>query len=307
VIDQTPVAELGLRDLGSAEAAARPAQSYWSQSWERLRANQIGIWAGGLILLLTVFALLAPVLAHFITHYTAAQQDLHDTFAAPNPQHWLGSDELGRDTLTRLLYGAQVSLGVGFLTVSLSLTIGATVGLVAGFNGGWIDDGLMRAVDVILAVPAIFLFILMSILFKPNAITLALIVASVGWGTVARLVRGEVLSVKERDFMLATRSIGARASRLILRHLLPNVLPVMIVFASLSVGQIILIEAALDFLGLGITPPTPSWGNMLSNSQTYFFHSVWLVSFPGLAIFVTVLATNVFGNALRDAFDPRLR
>ena len=196
---------------------------------------------------------------------------------------------------------------MAFLTVAMSLCVGTTVGMVAGYYGGWTDDVLMRLVDTVLAIPAIFLFILMSILFRPNAFTLAAIVASVGWGSVARLVRGEVLSVKQRDFILATRSIGARDARLMVRHLLPNVLPVLIVAASLGVGQIILIEAALDFLGLGIQPPTPSWGNMLTNAQSYFFRSGFLVAFPGLTIFVTVLASNIFGNAVRDAFDPRLK
>src|SRR5262249_16690510 len=161
-------------------------------------------------------------------------------------------------------------------------TVGASVGLIAGYYGRLVDETLMRVVDVILAIPAIFLLILMAILFKPNALTLALIIAFIGWGAVARLVRGEVLSIKNGDFMVATKSIGARDARLVLRHLLPNVLPVMIVFGSLNVGQIILIEAALDYLGLGITPPTPSWGNMLTNAQTYFFHSWYLVAFPGL-------------------------
>jgi peptide/nickel transport system permease protein len=196
---------------------------------------------------------------------------------------------------------------VAFLTVGISLTLGTTVGLVTGYYGGWIDDILMRLVDVVLSIPAIFLFILMSILFRPNPVTLAMIIASVGWGGVARLVRGEVLSVKQRDFIMATRSIGARDVRLIVRHLLPNVLPVLIVAASLGVGQIILIEAALDFLGLGIQPPTASWGNMLTNAESYFFHSTWLVYFPGITIFITVLASNLFGNAIRDAFDPRLK
>ncbi|HEV2475533.1 MAG TPA: ABC transporter permease, partial [Candidatus Dormibacteraeota bacterium] len=197
--------------------------------------------------------------------------------------------------------------GVAFLTVGIALSVGTAVGMGAGYYGGWIDDLLMRFVDMVLAIPAIFLFILMSILIHPTPITLAGIIASVGWGNVARLVRGEVLSVKQRDFILATRSIGARDFRMMVRHLLPNVLPVLIVAASLGVGQIILIEAALDFLGLGIQPPTPSWGNMLTNAESYFYHSAWLVYFPGIMIFVTVLASNVFGNAIRDAFDPRLK
>ena len=288
--------------------AARPAQSYWNESWERLRANRIGMSAGIVIIVFAVIALAAPLLSIVLTHAQPQTIDLDHTFARPGlGGHLLGTDELGRDTLTRLLWGARVSLGVAFLTVAISLTAGTAIGMMSGYYGGWMDDVLMRFVDIVLAIPAIFLFILMSILFRPNAITLALIVASVGWGGVARLVRGEVLSVKQRDFILATRSIGADDWRLMLRHLLPNVLPVLIVAASLGVGQIILIESALDFLGLGIQPPTPSWGNMLTNSQSYFFRSGFLVAFPGITIFITVLASNLFGNAVRDAFDPRLK
>ena len=287
--------------------ARRPAQSYWNESWERLRANRIGIVCGLLIVVLALIAIAAPVFTQFLTHREPFQLDLDSTFQPPGGAHLLGTDELGRDTLTRLIYGGRVTLGVAFLTIALSLTLGTGVGLLAGYYGRWIDDLLMRFVDVVLAFPAIFLFILMAILFRPTPITLAAVIASVGWGGVARLVRGEVLSVKQRDFILATRSIGARDVRLIFRHLLPNVLPVLIVAATLGVGQIILIEAALDFLGLGIQPPTASWGNMLTNSQSYFFHSVWLVYFPGITIFVTVLAANLFGNAVRDAFDPRLK
>jgi peptide/nickel transport system permease protein len=288
-------------------AASRPAQSYWNESWERLRDNRIGMAAGILILVLAAISLAAPLFTQFLTHYEPYRLDLLATFQPPGHPHLLGTDELGRDTLTRLIYGGRVTLGVAFLTVGISLTLGTSVGLVTGYYGGWIDDILMRLVDVVLSIPAIFLFILMSILFRPNPVTLAMIIASVGWGGVARLVRGEVLSVKQRDFIMATRSIGARDVRLIVRHLLPNVLPVLIVAASLGVGQIILIEAALDFLGLGIQPPTASWGNMLTNAESYFFHSTWLVYFPGITIFVTVLASNLFGNAIRDAFDPRLK
>jgi peptide/nickel transport system permease protein len=307
MIGPSRVAELDMPATGIDTAAGRPAQSYWNESWERLRGNRIGVAAGILILVFALIAVAAPLFSAVLTHYQPQSINLDQTFARPGAQHLLGSDELGRDTLTRLIWGARVSLGVAFLTVAMSLTVGTTVGMVAGYYGGWIDDVLMRLVDTVLAIPAIFLFILMSILFRPNAITLAAIVASVGWGTVARLVRGEVLSVKQRDFILATRSIGADDVRLMIRHLLPNVLPVLIVAASLGVGQIILIEAALDFLGLGIQPPTPSWGNMLTNAQSYFFRSGFLVAFPGVTIFLTVLASNVFGNAVRDAFDPRLK
>src|SRR2546421_7839960 len=307
MIGPSRVAELDVPAAGVETGAARPAQSYWNESWERLRANRVGMAAGILIVVFAVIAIAAPLFSLVLTHVQPQTINLDQTFMRPGLRHLLGTDELGRDTLTRLIWGARVSLGVAFLTVGMSVFLGTTVGMVAGYYGGWVDDVLMRFVDTVLAIPAIFLFILMSILFRPNALTLAAIVASVGWGSVARLVRGEVLSVKQRDFILATRSIGAGDGRLMLRHLLPNVLPVMIVAASLGVGQIILLEAALDFIGLGVQPPTASWGNMLLNAQSYFYHSTSLVILPGICIVLAVLSANIFGNAVRDAFDPRLK
>ena len=303
----TPV-QLDEAPAPTAVVLDETGRNYWRAAFSRLRRNRIGMASGGLLLFFVLVAVTAPLLAAIFTHTNYRSIDLINTFAPPlSPGHILGTDDLGRDELTRLLYGAQVSMGIGFLAVAVALTIGAAVGLVAGYYGGFIDSLLMRFVDIILAIPSIFLFILMSILFKPSTITLALIIASVGWGSIARLVRGEVLSVRARDFMMATRALGASDARLILRHLLPNSLHVLIVFASLALGSVILIEAGLDFLGLGIAPPTPSWGNMLTNSQTFFFHSRWLVFWPGVTIFLAVLAANLFGNAIRDAFDPRLR
>jgi len=297
---------------GPVEGAPAPpaGRGFWRESWRRLRANRLGMAAAAVILAMAALALLAPLLSAGLTHRGFSEQDITNNFAPPGTAgHWLGTDELGRDTLTRLIWGAQVSLSVGFLTVAISILLGTAVGLLAGYHGGLLDDLLMRLVDAILSVPRLFLFILVGILFfrRTSVLSLSVVIASVGWGGTARLVRGEVLSIKNRDFMLATRSIGAGAGRLIVRHLLPNALPVLIVAASLGVGGVILAEAALDYLGFGIHPPTPSWGNMLSNAQQYFFHSVWLVFLPGASIFLTVLAANLFGNAVRDAFDPRLR
>ena len=290
-----------------AGVAGRPARSYWQESGERLWANRLAVACAGYVVLLAVAALLAPLIARYVTHYSPTDQDLTNLFRPPGGGHLLGTDELGRDTLTRLIYGAQVSLTVGFLTAALSLVVGGTVGMVAGYRGGLVDTALMRLVDIILSIPAIFLFILLSTLLRPNAVTLSFIIAFVGWGNVSRLVRAEALSLRSREFIVATRSVGAGAIRVMLRHLLPNALPVMIVAASLAVGQIILAESALSFLGLGIQPPTPSWGNMLSNAQQYYYHSAWLVLFPGVMIFSVVLAASLLGNAIRDAFDPRLR
>jgi peptide/nickel transport system permease protein len=283
------------------------SRSYWRESADRLWVNRIAVACAAYVLLLAAAALLAPLFSRYVTHYDATTQDLTQLFRSPSGRHLLGTDELGRDTLTRLIYGAQVSLAVGFLTATLSLVVGGTVGMVSGYLGGWVDSLLMRLVDIILSIPAIFLYILLSTLLRPNAVTLSFIIAFVGWGNVCRLVRAEALSLRSREFIVATRSIGAGTVRVIVRHLLPNALPVMIVAASLAVGQIILAESALSFLGLGIQPPTPSWGNMLSNAQQYYYHSVWLVLFPGLMIVLVVLAASLLGNAVRDAFDPRLR
>ena len=315
MIDPAAV-ELALPEAEFRISAARRSKSYWSESWERLRRNRLGMAAGALVVLMVVIAVAAPLLATYVVHHTPYSIDLAATFSQPSKAHWLGTDEAGRDTLTRLLYGAQVTLTVAFLAVMVSLLVGGTVGLVAGFYGGWIDNLLMRFVDILLSIPAIYLLILLTILqpkigpvqlSTSDPRSLAVIIAVVGWGGLSRLVRGEVLTVKNRDFMLAARSIGASDARLIIRHLLPNVLAVMIVAASLNVGAIIITESVLDFIGLGIQPPIASWGNMLTNAQTYFYHSMWLVLLPGAMIFITVLAMNIFGNALRDAFDPRLR
>jgi peptide/nickel transport system permease protein len=315
LIDPAAV-NVALPRIEYAGVAARPAQSYWSESWERLRRNRMGMGAGAVVLLMVAIAVAAPLLATYVIHHNPYSIDLSATFSTPGSAHWLGTDEAGRDTLTRLMYGAQVTLTVAFLAVAVALVVGGTVGLVAGFYGGWIDNLLMRFVDVLLSIPAIYLLILLTILqpkIGPIVLStsdprsLAVIIAIVGWGGLSRLVRGEVLSVKNREFMLATRSIGASDLRLLTRHLLPNVLAVMIVAASLNVGAVIITESILDFIGLGIQPPVASWGNMLTNSQTYFYHSIWLVMLPGALIFITVLAMNIFGNALRDAFDPRLK
>jgi len=284
-----------------------PSLGYWRESWRRLHANRVGLASGLVILLLALLALAAPLLSAHVLHQDPLSQDLRATFQGPGSAHWLGTDNLGRDLLARLLYGSRVSLSVGFLSVAIATSIGAAAGIAAGYYGGVADDVLMRMVDILLAIPGLYLLILVTAVVSVNTVTLACLIAFIGWGPLARLVRGEVLSVRSRDFVLATRSIGAGDLRIMLRHVLPNVLHVMIVAASLGVGSVILLEAALDFIGLGVAPPTPTWGNMLSSAQTFFTHSVWLVVLPGAMIFLSVLATNLVGNAVRDAFDPRLR
>lgn len=286
---------------------ARSEGGYWRESLRRLAESRVALASGGLLALFGVLAVAAPLISRHITGYSPEQQDLIATFQGPSGHHWLGTDELGRDTLTRLLWGARVSLGVGLLTVTVIILVGTAVGVVSGFYGRWVDATAMRVVDSVLAFPDIFLFMLIAVLIRPTPVALALIIASVGWADVSRLIRAEVLVLKGEDYILALRSLGATNRRLMFGHILRNAMPVVIVTASLRIGQVILIEAALDFLGLGVQPPTASWGNMLSNAQSYFYHSAWLVILPGMAIVLTVLATNLLGNALRDALDPRLR
>jgi peptide/nickel transport system permease protein len=317
MIDPSVVEAAAEQPLAAPLAVGRRARGYWAEVLHLLRRNRIGFACGIVQAILIVIALAAGPITHGLLHQDPNAQDLAHTFAPPGTGgHLLGSDELGRDTLSRLIVGAQVSLLVAYLTVLLQLVVGGVIGVVAGYYGGWIDTILMRFVDIVLSIPSIYLLILLGslspkigpvTLSTASPVTLAIVIAVISWGGVSRLVRGEVLTVRERDFMLAVRSLGATDVRLMAHHLMPNVLAVVIVAASLSVGNIILTEAALDFIGLGIAPPNASWGNMLSNSQLYFYHSIWQIVLPGLAIFVTVLAMNIFGNALRDALDPRLR
>ena len=314
----TGVLQAELAAPAPLEPHHRPAQSFLAESLERLRANRVGMAAGFMILFFALVAVTAPWLANSLTHFDPNRQTLRDVFQGPSGRHWVGTDELGRDLFTRLIYGAQVSYGVAFLTIAISTTIGSSIGILAGFYGGVLDRLLMRFVDMLLSVPTLYLLILFSVL-QPvvpftsfhlktsQPATLAVIIAILGWGGLARLVRGQVLGVKHRDFILATRSLGASDVRLMTKHILPNVTPIIIIAASLGVGGIILAEAALDFIGLGILPPTASWGNMLSNAQSYLYHGLWLVLAPGVLIFVAVLSFNLFGNAVRDAFDPRLK
>lgn len=293
------------------------SRGYWSDVLQRVLDNRVATAAGMLQLLMILLAVLAFPISHFLLRQDPYSQNLEAAFAGVGQQgHLLGADQLGRDVAARLLYGAQVSLLVGYLTVAIQLGVGGAIGLIAGYYGGLVDGILMRVVDIVLSIPSIFLLILLGALAPQigpftlstgNPVTLSLIIALISWGSVARLVRAETLSVKQRDFVSASRALGSGGPGIIVRHLLPNVLSVMIVAASLSVGAIILLEAALDYIGLGISPPTASWGNMISDSQVYFYHSVSLVVLPGAAIFLTVLAMNIFGNGLRDAVDPRLR
>lgn len=267
----------------------------------RSRRVRLGLIA---VLLLYAIALLAPVLAPY---NPTAQLDLvHGRLLTPSWAHPLGTDLYSRDLLSRLLYGARLSLWIAGLAVLVAVTVGTAVGLAAGLAGPVVDTVLMRCVDAALAIPRVFLLLVVLSLWEHGGITaLVLVLGLTGWFGTSRLVRAEVLSVKQRDFVTAARALGVPAWRLALRHVLPNVLAPVIVTATLGVGNTVLVEAGLSFLGLGVRPPLPSWGNMIADSQAFLATQPWQTAVPGAAVVLTVMAWSLLGDGLREALDPR--
>jgi peptide/nickel transport system permease protein len=284
----------------AARASARGARG-------RLRHPQ-GL-AGAIVLVLVVIvAIGAPVLAP----YDPLSQDLDRRLVPPallggTLAHLLGTDELGRDIVSRLMFGAGVSLTIGFAAVVISGVLGTAAGVVAGFYGGFVDEVIMRLADLRMALPFILLVIVAIVVFGPGLQNVIVILGVTGWVPYARVVRGEVLSLRTREFVLAARTLGARDGRLMLRHILPNVLASAIVIGSLELANVILVESSLSFLGLGVQPPTPSWGNMLGTARDYLLSTWWLATLPGLAIAVTTASINLVGDWVRDALDPHMR
>ncbi len=271
--------------------------------WARFRGNRMAM--AGLVLVGGLFAvsLAAPWLAPYDPNFI----DLKAVLMPPSAAHLLGTDPLGRDVLSRIIYGSRVSLKVGFVAVGLATLVGLLVGSLAGFYGGWVDQVLMRLVDLMLCFPAFFLILAVIAVLEPSIGNIMAVIGLTSWMGVARLVRAEFLSLREREFVVAARALGASDARLILRHLLPNALAPVMVSATLGVAGAILTESALSFLGLGVQPPTPSWGNMLTAGKDNIEIAWWLSSFPGLAILVTVMSYNLLGEGIREAIDPRLK
>ncbi len=294
-----------VRSPAAGEPALRPAvgQGYWQIAWRRLRRHRLAMTGAAVVFVLVVAALLSP----WIAPYPPTHIDLGNRMSPPSWRHPLGTDELGHDVLTRLLYAGRVSLTVGFSAAVASALLGTAVGLVSGFYGGWLDNLLMRFVDIMLSVPDLPILIILARYFGGSLVGIVVVITAFGWMGTARLVRGEVLKLKRTDFVEAARALGASNARIMWRHLVPNALAPVIVAATLAVGGAILTEAALSYLGFGIQPPTPSWGNMLQNAQDFIWRTPLLAFWPGLMIFLTVLCFNFFGDGLRDALDPRLR
>jgi peptide/nickel transport system permease protein len=290
--------------VGSANAATAAVEaSPGRQALRRLLRNHIAMVGLAIVLVVTAMALFAP----WLTPHDPTNIDLRNRLQAPSTTHWLGTDENGRDILARLMYGARISLLVGLGTVALRALIGITVGLAAGYYGGRVDALLMRITDVFIAFPSLLLALAIIAIWGTGLEKVVLALSIAGWPQFARLVRGEVLSLKERAFVEAGRALGMRSLRLVVRHVLPNALPIIIVYASLNISAPIIAEAALSFLGLGIQSPDISWGTMLSSAQRFMRTAWWLATMPGLAITLTVIGFNLFGDGLRDALDPRMR
>ena len=268
---------------------------------ERFWKNRLAVAGFAVIVCLTVLALFSP----WLCPKNPIAQDLTMRLQAPSLQHWMGTDDLGRDVFARLLIGTRISLSVGFVAVGIALVVGTCLGLLAGFFGGRLDTLIMRLVDVMLSIPTLFLILAVLAFLGPNIYNVMIIIGLTSWPGLARLVRGECLSVREREYVQAARLAGVSTPRLLFVHILPNVVAPILVSATLGVGGAILTESALSFLGLGVQPPMPSWGNILSIGRDYLHIAWWLSLFPACAILFTVLAFNLLGEGLRDVLDPR--
>ena len=306
-------------DLGGAEGAIAPAEgvraiegrSPWTLAWQRLRRDPVAMTCLVVIVLIVLAAIFAPVFTQLTGHppntqYRRTGLSPDGLPRAPSSTFWFGTDSLGRDVLVRTAFGARVSLGVGVLATLLTVVIGVVVGLAAGFLGGVVDTLLARLIDVVLSVPFLLVAIALVSLTGPSLTVTVFVIGFFSWASMARIVRGQVLSIKEREYVEAARSLGAGDLRIMFVDILPNVLAPVIVYTTLLIPVVIVVQATLSFLGLGLAPPTSDWGGMISEAQSYYRTSWWFIAFPGTALLITTLAFNLFGDGVRDAFDPRI-
>lgn len=295
-----PVKKVNVDELGG--------QTYTQLVWRRFRRHKLAMVGAGMTFVLTGLAVFAPLIAKLVG-YDFKDLDLLHMFAPPSGlgfhKHLLGTNDLGQDVFIRLLYGGRISLLVGFSSALISSLVGTLVGAIAGYYGKWVDNLLMRLTEMFMTIPILPLLIVFSQILGGSVLNMIVLMCMFSWMFTARLVRGTVLAIKQQEFVEAARAVGVRNRRIILRHLLPNAMAPAVVAATLAVGGNIIYESSLSFLGLGIAPPTPSWGNMLNYAQEYIWTAPWLAIYPGLAIFLTVLGFNFLGDGLRDALDPR--
>ena len=275
--------------------------SLWRDAFDRLISNKLSLFGSIYILFIVTLALITPIIAP----YDYAYQDLNLGPSGPSAEHWLGTDTLGRDLLTRMMYGSRVSLMVGFLATMVALSIGVLWGTIAGFTGGKVDTIMMRIVDVLYGIPFIIFVILLMVIFGRNLILLFMAIGAVEWLTMARIVRSQVMSLSKQEFILAAEAMGVSKAGIIYKHLIPNAIGPVIVYATLTVPQIMLLEAFLSFLGLGVQAPLSSWGLLIRDGAVSMEEYWWLLIFPSLAFSLTLFSLNFIGDGLRDALDPR--
>ncbi|MHB1472448.1 MAG: ABC transporter permease [Dermatophilaceae bacterium] len=285
-------------------------RSPWLLGWQRLRADRVAMISLVIIVLIVLMAVFAP-LATFLTGHPPNEQYRQIGLTpdglpkGPTSQFWMGTDDLGRDIFVRIAYGARVSLLVGVVSTSIAVVIGVVIGLAAGFFGGMVDTVLARFIDVALTMPFLLVAIALVSITGPSLTITILVIGFFSWASVARIVRGQVLSLREKEFVEAARSLGASDSRIMFVDILPNVLAPVIVYTTLLIPVVIIVEATLTYLGLGLPPPTADWGGMIADGQQYYTTAWWFIIFPGAALLLTTLAFNLFGDGVRDAFDPR--
>lgn len=284
----------------------RPSRSFWNDALRYILRDKLMLVAIAILVVSSLICFTAPLIIEGVLKIDVNDTNVVNRFKQPGQEGLIfGGDHLGRDQFLRLIYGGRISLTIAYVASALTIIIGVTLGLLAGYYGKWVDDFISWVINTLSAIPPLFLLLIASALWQPSTEVLVLVLAALGWVGTSRLVRGEVLSLKERDYVLAARALGASNFRIITQHILPNVFSIVIVTMTIIAGNLILVESGLSYLGVGIQPPTPTWGNMLTDSRNYFVTGIHLVVSPGILIMITVLCFYLVGDGLRDALDPR--
>ncbi len=285
------------------EPEVEKVTSPWREAWNGFKKNKLAMVGAGIVLFFIILAVAAPVIAP----QGINEQELGDRLQAPSSEHWLGTDDFGRDILSRIIYGARISLTIGFFAVMGSVVVGSLLGIISGYYGRWVDTLISRLFDIMLAFPSILLAIAIVAVLGPSLRNALIAIAVINVPNFGRLIRSKVLSVKQEEYVMAARAIGMSDRRILIHHILPNSMAPIIVQGTLAIATAIIEAAALGFLGLGAQPPQPEWGKMLADSKAYLIQAPWTMIFPGLAIMFTVLGFNLMGDGLRDALDPRMK
>lgn len=284
--------------------AADQHRSFWGYAFRQILRDKLTLLAAVILISLTLVCILGPPIVEHVFQVDIENTSVRDRYQPPSSEHPFGTDHLGRDLLIRLLFGGRVSLAVAYVASTLSMTIGMMVGILAGYYGGWIDDLIMWVITTLNSIPSLFLLLIATVIWSPSAEALIVFLVALGWIQSTRLIRGQTIILKHQEYLMAGRAIGATDLRLMVHHILPNILSIAFISMTINAGTLILLESGLSFLGFGVQPPTPTWGNMLTESRTYFDRGIHLVIFPGLAITVAVLCFFLLGDGLRDALDP---